>query len=57
LCADGSLTKAPLAREECGPNPTDRSKQGVKRSLLTEAHGIPLGVVVAGADVNDRHIC
>jgi transposase len=56
LCADGSMTKAPLAREECGPNPTDRGKQGVKRSLLTEAHGIPLSVVVAGANVNDHQL-
>jgi len=25
-----------------GPNPTDRGKGGVKRSLLTKAHGIPI---------------
>lgn len=56
LCVDGSMTKAPLAREKCGPNPTDRGKQGVKRSLLTEAHGIPLSVVVAGANVNDHKL-
>lgn len=56
LCADGSMTKAPLAREACGPNPTDRGKQGVKRSLLTDGHGIPLGVVVAGANINDHKL-
>ena len=26
-----------------GPNPTDRGKGGVKRSLLTDGNGIPLG--------------
>ena len=54
MCADGSMVKAPLAKEEHGRNPTDRGKQGVKRSLLTDAKGIPLSVVVAGANVNDH---
>lgn len=36
-----------------GPNPTDRGKAGTKRSLLTEAAGIPIGLVVAGANRND----
>ena len=36
-----------------GPNPTDRAKGGVKRSLLVEGHGRPLSVVVAGANVPD----
>ena len=36
-----------------GPNPTDRAKNGVKRSLLVEADGGPLSVVVAGANVPD----
>ena len=36
-----------------GPNPTDRGKNGVKRSLLVEADGGPLSVVVAGANVRD----
>jgi putative transposase len=56
LCADGSMVKAPLAQEQCGPNPTDRGKQGVKRSLLTDTHGIPLSVVIAGANVNDHFL-
>ena len=38
-------------------SPTRRIGQvGVKRSLLTEAHGIPLSVVVAGANVNDHKL-
>ncbi len=36
-----------------GPNPTDRAKVGVKRSILVEADGGPLSVVVAGANVPD----
>ena len=31
-----------------GPNPTDRGKGEVKRSLLTEAGGIPVGLAVEG---------
>ena len=36
-----------------GPNPTDRAKKGVKRSLLVEAEGGPLSVALAGANVRD----
>jgi putative transposase len=36
-----------------GPNPTDRAKRGVKRSLLVEADGGPLATVVAAANVPD----
>lgn len=39
-----------------GPNPTDRAKKGVKRSLLVEASGGPLAVVVTGANVHDTKI-
>ena len=50
---DGVMTKAPLGQEQTGPNPTDRAKRGVKRSVLVEGHGVPLGVAVDGADRND----
>src|SRR5215208_2221254 len=41
--------------DHVGPNPTDRAKGGVKRSLLVEGHGRPLSVVVASAnDTDDR---
>ena len=36
-----------------GPNPTARAKNGVKRSILVEADGGPLSVVIAGANVPD----
>lgn len=53
LSMDGAMTKAPLGGGEIGPNPTDRAKGGVKRRLLTEGHGIPLGVAIAGAHRHD----
>lgn len=40
--------------KKTGPNPTDRGKRGTKRSLLTDAGGLPLSVVVAGANRNDH---
>jgi putative transposase len=36
-----------------GKNPTDRAKPGTKKSVLVEADGGPLGVVIAGANVPD----
>jgi len=50
---DGAITKAPLGGEATGPNPTDRGKSGVKRSLLTEGGGIPISVTVANANQHD----
>ena len=42
--------------EKTGPNPTDRGKRGVKRSLLTEAQGIPVGLALAGANRHDMKL-
>jgi putative transposase len=53
---DGAMTKAPLGGDSTGPNPTDRAKSGTKRSLLTEARGIPLGLAVAGANRHDMKL-
>ena len=39
-----------------GPNPTDRAKAGTKRSLLVEAGGGPLSIVVSGANVHDTKL-
>ena len=43
---DGAMTKAPLGGEKTGKNPTDRGKLGTKRSLQTEANGIPVGLAI-----------
>jgi putative transposase len=54
--ADGVMTKAPFGGAATGPNPTDRGKAGVKRSLLTDGAGIPLAVVIDGANRNDMKL-
>jgi len=54
--ADGVMTKAPLGGEKTGPNPTDRAKRGTKRSLVVDARGAPLGVVVSGANTPDGQL-
>ena len=56
LSMDGAMTKAPLGGKKTGPNPTDRAKGGVKRSLLTEGHGVPMGLVVEGANRHDMKL-
>jgi putative transposase len=53
---DGAITKAPLGQEATGRNPTDRGKQGTKRSLLTDGQGIPLALAVAGANRHDMKL-
>ena len=42
-----------MEEKKTGKNPTDRAKGGVKRSLLVEASGVPLGLAVDGANRND----
>jgi len=47
------MTKAPLGKSATGANPTDRGKKGTKRSLLTDGAGIPLAMVIDGANRHD----
>ena len=49
---DGTQGKAPLAQEAVGNNPTDREK-GSKRSLLVDGAGVPLSLIVSGANRHD----
>jgi putative transposase len=42
--------------KKTGGNPTDRGKRGVKRSVLTDGRGVPLGVVIDGANRNDHKL-
>jgi putative transposase len=51
--ADGRMVKAPLAREAAGRNPTNREKKGTKRSVAAGSHGLPVSVVLDGADRHD----
>lgn len=53
LAVDGCITKAPGAGETRGRSPVDRGKQGLKRSTVTDAAGVPLHLVSAGANRHD----
>ncbi|AKB78249.1 Mobile element protein [Methanosarcina horonobensis HB-1 = JCM 15518] len=39
-----------------GANPTDRGKKGTKKSILTDGKGIPLSVIVDGANRHDKKL-
>jgi transposase len=54
LVADGCITKAPSGSECAGRSPVDRCKQGLKRSQLTEAQGVPLVTEPAPANTHDH---
>ena len=56
LALDGAMGKAPLGGERTGRNPTDRGKRGVKRLVLTDGRGVPLGAAIDGADRNDHKL-
>src|ERR687889_2082671 len=53
VAVDGCVTKAPCGGEKAGRSPVDRGKQGIKRSTLVDAKGIPLGTVAAPANRHD----
>jgi hypothetical protein len=53
LSGDGCITKAPCGGDKAGPSPVDRRKGGLKRSVATEATGVPPGIVSAGANRHD----
>jgi transposase len=53
LAVDGCITKAPGGGDCAGRSPVDRGKLGMKRSLLVEGKGIPLGRVLAPASRHD----
>ena len=53
LAVDSCTTKAPCGGQTAGSSPVDRRKQGLKRSLVIEAGGLPLGAVPAPANHPD----
>lgn len=53
VAIDGCITKAPGGGELAGRSPVDRGKQGLKRSTVVDANGIPLGTVAAPANRHD----
>ncbi|HEX8947662.1 MAG TPA: IS5 family transposase [Dissulfurispiraceae bacterium] len=50
---DSSSVRAVFWGHQTGPNPTDRRKSGSKHHLITEATGIPLAVILTGANTHD----
>ncbi len=53
VIVDGCITKAPCGGEKAGRSPVDRGKQGIKRSVVVDANGIPLGAIAAPANRHD----
>ena len=56
LSMDGAMTKAPLGGGKPAAIPPTEARFGVKRSLLTEAPGVPVGLVVDGANRHDMKL-
>jgi len=56
IAVDGCITKAPCGGERAGRSPVDRGKQGLKRSTIVDASGIPLGTVAAPANRHDSRL-
>jgi putative transposase len=54
--ADGAMGEARFGGDKVGPDPTDRGKSGVKRSVIVDKDGGPLGAVIAGANVHDTKL-
>ncbi|MGH8855386.1 MAG: IS5 family transposase [Telluria sp.] len=50
---DSSSVRANAGGKKTGPNPTDRRKLGSKHHLIVDAQGIPLAVILTGANCND----
>jgi putative transposase len=44
------------AGKKTGPHPPDRATGGVKRRLVPEGHGVPLGLALAGAKRHDMKL-
>ena len=54
LAVGGCTTKAPCGGQTAGPSPGRPRQAGRKRSMVTDARGIPLGAVPAPANRNDH---
>ena len=53
VAVDCCIIKAPCGGHKAGRSPVDRGKRGIKRSVVVDAEGIPLGVVSAPANRHD----
>ncbi|MBV8048356.1 MAG: IS5 family transposase, partial [Paludibacterium sp.] len=53
VIVDSSPVRAMFAGKKPGPSPVDRRKAGSKHHLITEQKGIPLAVILTGANTHD----
>jgi transposase len=53
---DSSSVAAKKRGDAIGPNPTDRGKPGTKRHIVVDRRGIPLAVVLTGANRHDSKV-
>ena len=53
VAVDCCITKAPCGGHKAGKSPVDRGKGGIKRSMVVDAKGIPLGAIAAPANRHD----
>jgi len=53
ISVDGCITMTPSGGEKAGRSPVDRGKQGLKRSVASDAYGVPLGIISHGANRHD----
>jgi len=51
--ADSASVRAPGGGPKTGPNPVDRRKLGTKHHILVDARGLPLAIIVTGANRHD----
>jgi transposase len=51
---DSVIVRAFGGGEQTGPSPVDRSKPGIKHTVLVERHGVPLEIHTAGANARDH---
>ena len=55
-CLDLASVPAKRRREKTGPSPVDRGRPGAKRHLVVDGGGVPLAVVLTGAQVHDSTV-
>lgn len=50
---DSASSRAPAGGEKTGPSPVDRRKLGSKHHIIVDADGVPLAMILTGANRHD----
>jgi hypothetical protein len=53
---DSASVPAKKGGQKTGPNPVDRGRPGSKRHLFVDRSGVPLAVMLTGAQVHDSKV-